>query len=52
MTDCKFKVNVPKSITVSLISDFNCDDKSEKKESNDPFDLGVDQADSDIDENE
>jgi hypothetical protein len=32
MTDCKFKKNVPKSITVSQISDFNCGDVPETED--------------------
>jgi len=52
MTDCKFKLNIPKSITVSTISDFNCEDLPETHDTNDILGLGVEQADSDVEENE
>ena len=52
MTDCKFKKNVPKSITVSQISDFNYEDVPEIQDTSDILGLGVEQADSDVDEND
>lgn len=52
MTDCKFKLNIPKSITLSYISDFNCEDLPKTHDANDILGLGVEQADSDIEENE
>ena len=52
MTDCKFKLNIPKSITLSSISDFNCEDLPETHDTNDILGLGVEQADSDVEENE
>jgi len=41
MTDCKFKKNIPKSITASQISDFNCKNVQETQNFNEIFNLGV-----------
>ena len=51
MTDCKFKLNIPKSIPVSYISDFNCEDLPSTHDTNDILGFGVEQADSDVEEN-